>query len=187
MRLFLLLVVISLICLCVQFEPLANLTYWQNELIEQGQWWRILTGNFTHTNWIHLAMNILGLWVISYLFRPNPKSLICALLIASLSVGMLNLTTSMSSYVGLSGTLHGIFAYYALCESLSGRKSSWLLVGGVLVKTIWEMTIGASQTTSELINAAVAVESHLFGVLTGLILALITNKHQLLAIFKPPQ
>ena len=186
MRLFLLLVVISLICLCVQFEPLANLTYWQNELIEQGQWWRILTGNFTHTNWIHLTMNILGLWVISYLFRPNPKSLICVLLIVSLSVGILNLTTSMNSYVGLSGTLHGIFAYYALCESLYGRKVAgyWL---GVLVKTVWEMTIGASQTTSELINAAVAVESHLFGVLTGLTLALIANKHQLLAIFKPPQ
>ena len=93
----------------------------------------------------------------------------------------------MSSYVGLSGTLHGIFAYYALCESLFGRKSSWLLVGGVLVKTVWEMTIGASQTTSELINAAVAVESHLFGVLRAQTHALITNKHQLLAIFKPPQ
>ncbi|GLT17941.1 hypothetical protein GCM10007938_17190 [Vibrio zhanjiangensis] len=184
MRLFLLLVMISLICLSVQLEPLASLAYWQHQLIEQGQWWRILTGNFTHTNWIHFVMNIVGLWIITYLFKPSPNSLLFVLLLVSLSVGLLNLTTTMGSYVGLSGALHGIFAYYALSEALCGRKSSWLLVVGVVVKTGWEMTMGASQSTSELINAAVAVESHFFGVLTGLILALIANKAQLLTRFK---
>jgi rhomboid family GlyGly-CTERM serine protease len=91
-------------------------------------------------------------------------------------VGVLNLTTNMTSYVGLSGVLHGIFAYYALQESLQGRKGSWLLVIGVLAKVGWEMTMGASQSTSELINARVAVESHLFGALTGLVLAFVTTK-----------
>ncbi|RSD29995.1 rhombosortase [Vibrio pectenicida] len=187
MRLFLLLVAISLVCLSVQFEPLASFTYWQHKLIYQGQWWRILTGNFTHTNLIHLAMNILGLWIITYLYKPKPSSLLCVLLLVSISVGILNLTTAMSSYVGLSGTLHGIFAYYALNESLRGRKSSWLLVIGVLFKVGWEMTMGAAQSTSELINAAVAVESHLFGVLTGLSFALASNNKQLLATLKHPK
>ncbi|NRB68895.1 MAG: rhombosortase [Vibrio sp.] len=171
MRLLLLLIAISLVCLGVQFEPLAGLTYWHHLLISEGQWWRILTGNFTHTNFAHLGMNLAGLWVITYLFKPKVTSLLCVLFVTSLSVGMLNLTTSMTSYVGLSGVLHGIFAYYALQESLQGRKGSWLLVIGVLAKVGWEMTMGASQSTSELINARVAVESHLFGALTGLVLA----------------
>ncbi|MCG9598031.1 rhombosortase [Vibrio sp. Isolate25] len=176
MRLLLLLIAISLVCLGVQFEPLASLTYWHYQLISEGQWWRILTGNFTHTNYAHLGMNLAGLWVITYLFKPRVTSLLCVLFVISLSVGVLNLTTSMTSYVGLSGVLHGIFAYYALLESLQGRKGSWLLVIGVLAKVGWEMTMGASQSTSELINARVAVESHLFGALAGLVLAFVTTK-----------
>nr|WP_275666118.1 rhombosortase [Vibrio sp. Isolate23] len=175
-RLLLLLIAISLVCLGVQFEPLASLTYWHHQLISEGQWWRILTGNFTHTNFAHLGMNLAGLWVITYLFKPRATSLLCVLFVISLSVGVLNLTTSMTSYVGLSGVLHGIFAYYALQESLQGRKGSWLLVIGVLAKVGWEMTMGASQSTSELIDARVAVESHLFGALAGLALAFVTTK-----------
>lgn len=77
----------------------------------------------------------------------------------------------MKGYVGLSGVLHGLFAYFALQETLNGRKSSWLLVVGVMAKVIWELTMGASSSTSELINARVAVESHLFGMLSGFIFA----------------
>ncbi|KJY83480.1 membrane protein [Vibrio galatheae] len=172
MRLLFLLIAISLVCLGLQFEPFASQVNWQRTLIVQGQWWRILAGNFTHTNFAHLVMNLAGLWVISFIFKPSPKSLILCLCFASLAVGVLNFLTTMNGYVGLSGALHGLFAYFALQEVFDGRKSSWLLVIGVLAKVVWEMTMGAAVSTSELINARVAVESHLFGALAGFILAL---------------
>lgn len=89
----------------------------------------------------------------------------------SIAVGLLNFLSSMHSYVGLSGVLHGLFASFALNEALNGRKSSWLLVVAVLIKVVWESIIGGSDTTSEWIQARIAVESHLYGALSGLILA----------------
>lgn len=175
MRLFLLLMTVSLLCLGLQFEPLASLTNWQRDLILDGQWWRILSGNFTHTNFAHLGMNLAGLWVISFIFKPTEKSLALLLIAISLAIGALNFLSDMNGYVGLSGLLHGLFAYFALQESLSGRKSSWLLVVGVIAKVTWELTMGASQSTVELINARVAVEAHLFGMLSGFVLALIVR------------
>ncbi|RTZ16481.1 rhombosortase [Vibrio aquaticus] len=174
MHLFLLLMVTSLLCLGLQFEPLASLTNWQRFSILDGQWWRILSGNFTHTNFAHLGMNLAGLWVIAFIFKPTYKALLALLVLTSLSIGGLNFFTEMNGYVGLSGVLHGLFAYFALQESLTGRKSSWLLVIGVVAKVLWEMTIGASASTSELINARVAVEAHLFGMLSGLVCAVIS-------------
>lgn len=170
MRLFFLLIAVSLLCLGLQFEPFASLAYWHDQLIAQGEWWRIVSGNFTHTNYAHLAMNIAGLWVITFIFKPQTASFVVSLLVLSLIVGLLNLFTDMSSYVGLSGVLHGLFACFALLEALLERKSSWLLVAGVVAKVGWENTLGASQATSELIQANVAVESHLFGTVGGLLI-----------------
>ena len=170
MRLFILLVAISLVCLSFQFEPLSSVANWQRDLIQDGQWWRILTGNFAHTNYAHLSMNMAGLWIITSIFRPSPLLLIINVVMISIAVGLLNFLSSMYSYVGLSGVLHGLFASFALNEALNGRKGSWLLVAAVLVKVIWESIVGGSDTTSEWIQARIAVESHLFGALSGMIL-----------------
>ena len=169
MRVFLLLIAISLVCVGLQFEPQASWANWQRDIILNGQWWRILTGNFTHTNLPHLTMNLAGLWVISFIFKPNEKALFICLLSISVAIGLFNFLSSMNSYVGLSGTLHGLFAYFALQEALNGRKSSWLLVIGVSIKIAWELTMGASLATQDLINAQVAVDAHLYGALSGMI------------------
>ncbi|BDP30839.1 hypothetical protein VV208B2_19190 [Vibrio vulnificus] len=96
----------------------------------------------------------------------------------SFMVGLANLLTSMQIYVGLSGTLHGLFAYFALRESLEGRKSSWLLVLGVVLKVAWEHWMGASASTSELIGARVAIEAHLAGMSSGFLLASLPPLYQ---------
>jgi len=53
----------------------------------------------------------------------------------------------MVNYVGLSGTLHGLFAFYALKEALGGRKSSWLLVIGVMLKVASEQLCRNEKTS----------------------------------------
>lgn len=172
MKLIFLLMSISLVCLGLQFEPVASLAAWRYDLIPAGQWLRILTGNFTHTNFNHLTMNLVGLWIICFIFRPSLRSLVAMLMVISLGVGIGMLFSDVQSYVGLSGTLHGLFAYYALREALQGRFSSWLLVFGVIGKVAWELIMGASHSSIELIGANVAVEAHLCGVVSGIIFAL---------------
>lgn len=112
-------------------------------------------------------MNLAGLWIISYLFQPSKKQLVLALLVISLVTGIALLFSSIQIYVGLSGTLHGLFGLFALSEALNGRRSTWLLVLGLIAKIAWEQLIGPSSTTGELINARVAIEAHLAGALAG--------------------
>ena len=119
-------------------------------------------------------MNLAGLWIISYLFQPNKKQLVVALLVISLVTGVALLFSSIQIYVGLSGTLHGLFGLFALREALNGRKSSWLLVFGLVAKIAWEQLIGPSSTTGELINARVAIEAHLAGAMAGGFMAVVS-------------
>ena len=164
----------SLLCVIFQLEPVQAWVIWDKSAIVDGQWWRILTGNFSHTNYSHLLMNLAGLWIISYLFQPTRKQLISASILISLVTGFALLLSSIQVYVGLSGTLHGLFGLFALREALNGRKSSWLLVLGLVAKIAWEQLVGPSSTTGELINARVAIEAHLAGTLTGGSMAIIS-------------
>lgn len=164
----------SLLCVIFQLEPVQAWVIWDKSAIVDGQWWRILTGNFSHTNYSHLLMNLASLWIISYLFQPTRKQLISALILISLVTGLALLLSSIQVYVGLSGTLHGLFGLFALREALNGRKSSWLLVLGLVAKIAWEQLVGPSSTTGELINARVAIEAHLAGTLTGGSMAIIS-------------
>ncbi|MGO1191382.1 rhombosortase [Vibrio casei] len=146
---------------------------WDRDAILTGQVWRIVTGNFAHTNIYHLGMNLIGLWLICSIFRPElkPRSFLLIIGCLALAVGTLLLTTSMYIYVGLSGILHGLFACYALTEYRKGKKASLWLVLGLLTKILWEQLFGSPTGSEELIGASVAINAHLFGCLTGYILS----------------
>ena len=166
------LVFTTLLCVIFQIDIVQQWVIWDKSAIFDGELWRILTGNFSHTNISHLLMNLAALSGICFLFSPNRNQLITALLLISSATGIALLATDIELYVGLSGTLHGLFALFALKEAIEGRKSSWVLVAGVIVKVGWEQLYGASATTSSMIDARVAIEAHLAGTLAGIALAL---------------
>ncbi|MGR5237912.1 rhombosortase [Vibrio alfacsensis] len=171
MNLYTLLTILSVICLVLQFEPMASLAEWHAYNIRHGEWWRIVTGNLTHTNFAHLGMNLAGLWVISFIFRPSTRNFSIVFLMLCTFVGAANLFTNMSVYVGLSGVLHGLFGFWALREFFEGRRSSLLLVAGLIAKIAWEQFYGPSTSTAAMIGARVAVDAHLFGAICGLSMA----------------
>ncbi|NVC92972.1 rhombosortase [Vibrio natriegens] len=173
MNLYTLLIIISVICVALQFEPMASLSEWHAYNIRHGEWWRIVTGNLTHTNFAHLGMNLAGLWIISFVFRPSTKNFLTVFLLLCTFVGALNLFTSMKVYVGLSGVLHGLFGFWALREVFEARRSSLLLVGGLIAKVVWEQLYGPSTSTAAMIGARVAIDAHLFGTVGGLGMALL--------------
>ncbi|USD64467.1 rhombosortase [Vibrio sp. SCSIO 43136] len=168
------LIITSLIMVLAQLPALHPLLNWDASLIQQGQYWRILTAHFTHTNWTHLAMNCAGLWVICWFFRDSwsTKRFWMALTVISLLVSMTLPLTNTQWYAGLSAVLHGLFALFAVIEIINGRHTSvWLLVG-LTVKIGWENLAGPSHSTEAMINARVAVEAHLAGAIAGLLLGL---------------
>jgi len=146
--------------------------------LERGLWleqpWRLVTGQLMHLGWIHLAMNLAGLGVVWLLFARHLRAwqwwltvLICG---AGVNLGLLAFSTSIDWYVGLSGILHGLLAAGALAGLRRDPLAIWILVI-LAIKVLLEQFVGSDNLTGALIGAPVIVDAHLYGALTGLLLA----------------
>ncbi len=156
-------------------EPLSS--QWLELVIRQhpGEFWRVLTTNFLHSNGIHLALNCGGIVLIwlAHAEHYSHKTYWSLLIFCSLAVGSGMLVFEpYTSYVGLSGALHGMIAWGAVKDAEKGWLSGWLILGGVIAKVANENMSGASEQIASLINTQVAVESHLYGLIAGLIAAI---------------
>ena len=153
-------------------DALLPLLEFSRDAINQGQWWRLFSGNLMHTNHWHLLFNIVGLLMLTHLFSRlfSKRHFV---IFSTINAGLVGLMLFLFNqdifyYVGLSGYLHGLFVYGCLVEIKQGMKSSWLLLAGVSVKIAYEKFYGASTQMSELINASVATDAHLYGALIAL-------------------
>jgi len=155
------------------FQPYSHeLLAYQYQPIQQGEYWRLITHTLAHTNFFHLMMNIAGLILILFVFistfKHTPLFSLFIFNTLFISVCLVFFESHHLTYVGLSGTLHGLFSY-AVCRDIL-RKEKWgelLAVIGVL-KIIGEQYFGTAQTTSHLINAPVLVNAHLYGAIAGI-------------------
>jgi rhomboid family GlyGly-CTERM serine protease len=167
---------IALISLCtilLYYTNLDSLLAYRRDDIGLGEYWRLFTGNLLHTNIWHLLMNLAGFWVIMLLHQQYYRSVGFSFLFVALcwlqGIGLYLFYPSLLGYVGLSGMLHGLFTYGALKDISVGMRSGYLLFIGVIVKVGYEQWFGASDQVTEMIGARVATESHLVGVVTGII------------------
>ncbi|UTM56520.1 rhombosortase [Photobacterium sp. CCB-ST2H9] len=178
--LFLSLLAISLLTIFAQLAPVHPFLEWDRQAIASGQWWRILTGNITHTNWPHLAMNLAGLAILTQLFRFHLTTarLVTILFALGIIVGLSLFFTELERYAGLSGILHGLFIWGAWQDIRQHRSGGKLLLAAGFVKVGWDIVTGGSAETASLIQASIAVEAHLAGALGGLALAYTFDKIQ---------
>ncbi len=158
---------------------------YDRNLIAEYELWRLITGNLLHTNINHLIMNLLALLLLFNLYIKNFSflSYISLFIFCSLGVtiGIFFFAPSIIKYVGLSGVLHGIFVYGSYLDIKKGFRSSWFLFFAVWIKIIYEQVFGANESLSELINASVAIEAHLYGAISALIFCFI---HELYLRYK---
>lgn len=138
-----------------------------------GEYWRIVTGNIVHTNIYHWVMNILALTFIFYIFKPSIKEFEIVGFLLCLLVGIeIYFFTDINNYKGLSGVLHGLFAYYVLKELIDDNKDIFMFIAlfGLTVKVTLELNGDSNQYLENLINARIAIESHFYGAINGVIL-----------------
>lgn len=174
--------VVSVLCISLYLASLLypavdHLLSYQRHAISDGQWWRLISGNFLHTNHWHVLMNLAGLWVVLSLhhfhYRLTGLSLLFVLLCLLEGVGLYLGYPQLLGYVGLSGMLHGLFAFGAVQDIINKVHLGYVLLIGVIIKVGHEQFYGASDEVTSMIGARVAIEAHLVGLLCGLLCALL--------------
>lgn len=171
-----LIAIVAFICEQLLGYSFTHTFVYQQQLIHQGQWWRLFTGHFLHTNGYHLLLNLAALfmlWLLHGRFYHYANYSLLFLATALLtSLGIYYFSPSIQQYVGLSGVLHGIFVFGAIKDIGAKDKTGYLLLLGVFLKVAHEQIYGASTDISSLIAAKVAVDAHLWGALSGLLFSL---------------
>ncbi len=155
--------------------------WWQADFIytrkamELGQWWRIITSQFVHTNWAHYLLNMGSLGLLGLLFYTtlSVRTFTISLFLLVVSVGtcLHIFITSLYWYAGLSGALYGLYVIAAY-SSLKKKDYFMGVSVGILVigKVAADHYFGAVHDNSSLIEANVVTEAHNFGVFSALAL-----------------
>lgn len=151
------------------------LRYERAEILQEHEFWRLLSGHFVHLGWPHLLLNLAGCLLVWLLFRRDYRLSQWALLIMGtalgISLGFLWLNPTLDWYVGLSGLLHGLFAAGLLSWLREGGIDSWLVFLVFAAKLGWEQWVGPLPLTSESAGGPVIVDAHFYGALSGAALA----------------
>lgn len=154
-------------------EQIADLLIYNRDLVTQGEYYRLLSGHFLHTNGNHFLLNgaaIILLWALHGQYYRHQNYLIIFLTSAIVcGFGIHWYSLDISLYVGLSGILHGFFVWGALMDIKHKEKTGYLLLIGVILKIAHEQFYGASADVESFIESSVATDAHLFGAIGGLL------------------
>jgi len=176
---------ISHICI-ISYLLLPKSNLWMaydRVLVEDGQWWRLITANVIHLGGWHTLMNLASLWLISFIFQPLLKMsywISWVLLLYFVNILAMHLwTPHIIHYVGMSGALYGLIAACATAELRLGVKLSGILLIVVGIKIFIPEIIGVQSEYDEFLGGSVVEESHIIGFIEGLILGLVWPKNLL--------
>lgn len=162
----------------------AMMQLWQPDLlyvrtaVNEGAWWKVLSGQFVHTNWPHYLLNISSLWLFALLFYNTirVRTFTISLIILTFFVGLcLHLfDPRIHWYAGLSGAIYGLFligAYGAFQQNdrLVAYGVSVIVIG----KVLGDHWLGLLQNNAALIEARIVTESHVYGITIAAILMML--------------
>ncbi len=168
---------IALLALTMFEESLFNLLSLDTEKVSSGELWRLLTANLVHFGWVHTAMNTAALLLCTLAFFIDDSAKKFFILFCwccfCVGLGIYLLNPEYKPYAGLSGAIHGLIVAGLL---QTRAYPVWIRSLGlilVIAKLTHENSVGYHATDLQsLIPAAVAVESHTYGAIAGLIFTL---------------
>ena len=142
-----------------------------NQLVLQGQYWRLFTAMFLHLNIIHIGFNMLSLFFVGRaveVFYGKWRYLVLYLL-SGIAGGILFLFTAGPSgaAVGASGAIFGVFGALGVFYIVN-RKSLGAYGRGAIGN--WLFWIGLNLVFG-LTNTDIALTAHIGGLVAGMLLA----------------
>ncbi len=176
------LLVTTAICISIMLIPTQHreMFYLNLEFAQRGEYWRYITGHFTHYSWLHCISNLIGLFLLYGLFRkPTEKIkwlLPTAFIICVISFGLVISSESLKWYVGYSGVLIGLLSY--TCISTFGQNALLSFAFLLLISTYvaGQTVLGGELIQSEFLSEInTSSYAHAFGLTAGLIYGLIES------------
>ena len=168
-------VVIPLMAL-LQFVGPEALRY-EPDWPRSGEAWRILTAHWVHVGWMHWLLNSLTLVIMVSLTTPGWRARRWIFNTVTLALGISILTTlfnpEIGNYAGHSGVLYGLFILGAVSLFPRDRLIAVLVAAAIVIKVLMEQFQFYDFNTSGLIGARVVVDSHLYGTLMAICIALL--------------
>ena len=164
-------VLIPCLLLAALGDPARLWLRYDRALIEHGQWWRLVTGNFVHLGAGHLLEDMAGLVLLWLLFEDvlagrRMPMLVCAGAVA-VGLGLLIGDPQVDWYVGISGALDTLWAAGSLGLVRKRDRFGWMLAGVLVVKLVYEQGFGALPFSSVSSGGLVIVDAHLYGAVAG--------------------
>jgi rhomboid family GlyGly-CTERM serine protease len=154
-------------------DELRELGRYQRDAIENGQYWRLVSGHLVHLGLGHLWPNLVALVIVGALFEGVLGNAdlwrVSLASVAAIDLGLYVLEPDVVWYVGLSGVLHGLVAAGALALCLGRQTLGFVLAIGLCAKLGFEQLAGPVPFTAASVGGPVVVASHLYGAAGGLL------------------
>ncbi|MBV8374975.1 MAG: rhomboid family intramembrane serine protease [Candidatus Eremiobacteraeota bacterium] len=144
-------------------------------VLQDGQWWRIITSAFLHGGLLHIGVNMISLWnlgrFIEFALGSWRTLLVYAVSLVAAGLGVVYLSPPTTFTLGASGAIFGLFgALFAIGFKL-GKPGMDLVranTGILVLNLIITFTV-----------PAISWQAHLAGLLSGFVLTY--------AIYFPPR
>lgn len=146
------------------------------DLVRQGEWWRIISGHWVHSNNYHLLINIaafVALWSLHGSYYSATRLGVLIVLCSVVISGGVVIQDDLSRYLGFSAVLHGMFSWGCWMSIRNRDYLGWVWLSGLAAKLIYEQIAGGSSYTANLIAMNVAIDAHVYGAITGLLLGFV--------------
>ena len=108
-------------------------------LVDEGEWWRLLTSGFLHADPIHLLFNMVGVYFLGQLLEPALGSVrFAALYFASLLAGSFGalLLSNDAVTIGASGAVFGLLGAAFIIMRQRGMDPMQTFIGPILILNI---------------------------------------------------
>jgi len=110
----------------LQCSPTAQaLLEFNRAAIGAGQWWRLLTGNFVHYDWLHLAANVGAFAILAWFAIERSQGAIplVGLFGVAVGVGVYVWADGILTYRGVSGVDCAVLAW--LLVRIAAQERGW--------------------------------------------------------------
>ncbi|MBT8764759.1 rhomboid family intramembrane serine protease [Metapseudomonas boanensis] len=139
------------------------------EMLESGQWWRLVTPMLIHFGILHLAMNAMWYWELGRRIESRQGGF----MLFGLTIGFSlvsnfaqYLTSGPSLFGGLSGVLYGLLGHCWVFQRLAPCPAYRLPPGVMVMMLVW-LLVCLSGLITALGFGAIANAAHVGGLVVG--------------------